>query len=65
MTMDAHEWDHEIAKVNHHVKEAIKKLAPFYTDNIGCQVHFELLEATAVLDRLDNIIFHRLLNKGG
>ena len=62
--MDAHEWDHEIAKVNHHVKQARKELAPYYTTDTGVAVHRHLIEATAVLDRLDNIIFHRLLNKG-
>lgn len=63
--MDNHEFNHEIAKVNHHVKEARKALAPYYTTDAGVEVHRHLLEATAVLDRMDDIIFHRMLNKGG
>lgn len=63
--MDTHELDHEIAKINHHVKEARKALAPYYTTDTGVSVHTHLIEATAVLDKIDSIIFHRLLNKEG
>jgi hypothetical protein len=51
--------------VNHHVKEARKALAPYYATDTGVAVHRHLIEATAVLDRIDSVMFHRLLNKGG
>jgi hypothetical protein len=63
--MTEHEFDHEIAQVNHHVKEARKALAPYYTTDTGVTVHRHLIDATAILDKIDSVIFHRLLNKGG
>jgi hypothetical protein len=60
-----HDFEHKIALVADHVKNARKALAPFYTTDAGVDVHRYLIEATAVLDQMDSTIFHRLLNKEG
>lgn len=62
---DEHRTEHELAKIACHVKQAQMKLAPFYSTDAGADVNFHLREAIAILDKIDSIIFHRILNREG